>query len=109
MAEATVARSRGERAKLTVPVVVGTRPEAFFHPLVVSTGQHHQTVEEIFELAEIRTDVELLVGGVRSRLNERVAEAMNRFEDLCHDWFGAEGAAVASTSEVLRGDFPARG
>ncbi len=118
---APAASSRGGRAKLTVPVVVGTRPEAiklvpiilalreseYFHPLVVSTGQHHQMVTEIFELAEIKTDVELLVGGIRSRLNERVAEVMNRFEDFCHEWFGAEGAAVASTDEVLRGDFPA--
>ena len=49
--------------KLSVPVVVGTRPEAIklvpiilalrdsecFHPVVVSTGQHHQMVAEIFE------------------------------------------------------------
>ena len=53
---------------LAVPVVVGTRPEAIklvpiilalrdsecFHPVVVSTGQHHKMVAEIFELAGIR-------------------------------------------------------
>ncbi len=106
--------------KLTVPVVVGTRPEAIklvpiilalresesFHPIVVSTGQHHKMVEEIFELAEIKTDVELWVGDARAQLNERVASVMRRFEDFCREWFGAEGKAVASEEEVLSGHFP---
>jgi UDP-N-acetylglucosamine 2-epimerase (non-hydrolysing) len=111
----------GEKApKLTVPVVVGTRPEAIklvpiilalrdsesFHPIVVSTGQHHKMVEEIFELAEIKTDVELWVGDARAQLNERVASVMRRFEDFCREWFGAEGKAIATSEEVLSGHFP---
>jgi UDP-N-acetylglucosamine 2-epimerase (non-hydrolysing) len=106
--------------KLTVPVVVGTRPEAIklvpiilalrdsesFHPIVVSTGQHHRMVGEIFDLAEIETDIDLWVGAGRAQLNERVASVMGRFEDFCREWFGAEGKAVASTEEVLSGHFP---
>ena len=63
-------------AKRVIPVVVGTRPEAIklvpiilalreserFHPIVVSTGQHHRMVGEIFELAGITPDVDLWVG-----------------------------------------------
>ena len=76
-------------------VVVGTRPEAIklvpmilalersdlYGPVVVSTGQHEQMVGEIFALAGITVDVHLWVGGARSRLNERVASVMQRFED----------------------------
>ena len=61
-----------EATKLAVPVVVGTRPEAIkvapvilalresqcLRPVVVSTGQHHRMVREIFDLAGITTDVE---------------------------------------------------
>jgi len=109
-----------ERPKLAVPVVVGTRPEAIklvpiilalrdddsYHPIVVSTGQHHWMVADIFELAGITTDVDLWVGDARSGLNERVASVMRRFEDFCREWFGAEGKAVATTEELLSGHFP---
>ena len=68
----------GER--LTVVVVVGTRPEAIklvpiilalresdsFEPIVISTGQHHRWSQEIFDLAGITTDVDLWAGGGRA-------------------------------------------
>jgi UDP-N-acetylglucosamine 2-epimerase (non-hydrolysing) len=106
--------------KLTVPVVVGTRPEAIklvplilalrdsesFDPMVVSTGQHHKMVEEIFELAEIETDIDLWVGDARAQLNERVASVMRRFEDFCRERFDAEGKGIATTEQV-QGGFPA--
>ncbi|MGH2961947.1 MAG: non-hydrolyzing UDP-N-acetylglucosamine 2-epimerase [Solirubrobacterales bacterium] len=106
--------------KLAVPIVVGTRPEAIklvpiilalrdddsYHPIVVSTGQHHWMVQDIFELAGITTDVDLWVGEGRSGLNERVASVIRRFEDFCREWFGAEGKAVATTEELLSGHFP---
>ncbi|MGH2924360.1 MAG: non-hydrolyzing UDP-N-acetylglucosamine 2-epimerase [Solirubrobacterales bacterium] len=108
-------------AKLAVPVVVGTRPEAIklvpiilalrasaeFHPVVVSTGQHHRMVSEIFGLAGIGTDVELWVGDGRAPLNERVSAVMRRFDDFCREWFGVDGSRDATTPEVLRGRFPA--
>jgi UDP-N-acetylglucosamine 2-epimerase (non-hydrolysing) len=107
--------------KLAVLVVVGTRPEAIklvplilalresecFHPLIVSTGQHHQMVEEIFALAEITPDVELWIGGGHSQLNERVATVMRRFEDFCRERFGAEGKETPTAVEILSGSFPA--
>jgi UDP-N-acetylglucosamine 2-epimerase (non-hydrolysing) len=105
--------------KLAVPVVVGTRPEAIklvpivlalrdsrsFHPVIVSTGQHHRMVAEIFELAGIATDVELWVGSGRAPLNERVRAVLGRFDDFCREWFGADGNS-ASAPEVLNGHFP---
>jgi UDP-N-acetylglucosamine 2-epimerase (non-hydrolysing) len=106
--------------KLGVPVVVGTRPEAIklvpviqalresdcFEPIVVSTGQHHAMVQEIFELAEIATDVELWIGGAHSQLNERVATVMRRFEDFCREWFGTEGKTGPTREEIRAGRFP---
>jgi UDP-N-acetylglucosamine 2-epimerase (non-hydrolysing) len=117
MTEAT----RSEPVKLAVPVVVGTRPEAIklvpiilalresdcFHPLVVSTGQHHRMVSEIFGLAGIETDVELWVGSGRAPLNERVRAVMGRFDDYCREQFGADGGAGARIPEVISGRFPA--
>jgi UDP-N-acetylglucosamine 2-epimerase (non-hydrolysing) len=105
---------------LAVPVVVGTRPEAIklvpiilalresecFHPVVVSTGQHHQMVAEIFELAGIETDVELWVGSGRAPLNERVRSVLGRFDDFCREWFGADGE-VSAEGSVMSGKFPA--
>jgi UDP-N-acetylglucosamine 2-epimerase (non-hydrolysing) len=110
-----------DTAKLAVPVVVGTRPEAIklvplilalresrsFHPIVVSTGQHHRMVQEVFGHAGIATDVELWVGAGRAPLNERVPEVMRRFDDFCREWFDADGTSVASSMEILSGHFPA--
>jgi UDP-N-acetylglucosamine 2-epimerase (non-hydrolysing) len=109
-----------EQLKLAVPIVVGTRPEAIklvpiilalhdddtYQPIVVSTGQHHWMVQEIFELAGITTDVDLWVGAGRAGLNERVSSVMRRFEDFCREWFGAEGKA-ATVDQIRSGHFPA--
>ena len=107
-------------AKLAVPVVVGTRPEAIklvpiilalrdddgYHPIVVSTGQHHRMVAEIFDLAGIETDVDLWVGDAHSDLNERVASVIRRFKDFCLEWFGADGSSTASRDALLSGHYP---
>jgi UDP-N-acetylglucosamine 2-epimerase (non-hydrolysing) len=101
-------------AKLAVPVVVGTRPEAIklvpiilalresrsFHPVVVSTGQHHQMVDEVFDLAGITTDIQLWSGGLRARLNERVATVMRRFEDFCVEMYGVHDGAEPPADEI---------
>src|SRR3954453_17950328 len=87
--------------KVSVLVVVGTRPEAIklipiilalraskgFRPVVVSTGQHDRMVREVFRMAGIWADVTLWVGDSRARLSERVASVMTRFEDFCHQWY----------------------
>lgn len=112
---------RSSEPRCIVPVVVGTRPEAIklvpiilalresehLHPLVVSTGQHHELVEEIFGLAGIEVDTTLWTGP-RSGLNERVTSVMQRFEDFMVQRFGLTLDGRAHTvDDVLHGRFPA--
>jgi UDP-N-acetylglucosamine 2-epimerase (non-hydrolysing) len=108
-------------AKLAVPVVVGTRPEAIklvpiilalresrlYHPVVVSTGQHHDMVDEVFDLAGITTDVDLWSGGLRARLNERVATVMQRFEDFCVAMYGEHDGGEPPADDIRSGNYPA--
>jgi UDP-N-acetylglucosamine 2-epimerase (non-hydrolysing) len=108
-------------AKLVVPIVVGTRPEAIklvpiirrlresehYEPLVVSTGQHNRMVSYIFELAGITSDVVLWSGARRSQLNERVASVMRRFEDFCSDRFELHPDTAPEPEEILTGRAPA--
>jgi UDP-N-acetylglucosamine 2-epimerase (non-hydrolysing) len=107
------------RRRISVPVIVGTRPEAIklvpvilelrenrsFQPIVVATGQHHQMVQEVFDLAGIGVDVQLWVGGGRSGLSERVAAVMSRFDDFVRDHFVAKAADFATPDEIAAG-FP---
>jgi UDP-N-acetylglucosamine 2-epimerase (non-hydrolysing) len=108
-------------AKLQVPVVVGTRPEAIklvslilalresenYNPIVVSTGQHNRLVEYIFELADIKPDVTLWAGSRRAALNERVAAVMQRFEDFCVERFDIDPDVLPTQEDVLEGRHPA--
>ena len=105
--------------QLVVPIVVGTRPEAiklvpiilalreseFYRPIVISTGQHHRMVHEIFGLAGITADVTLWAG-TRRELNERVTSVMRRFEDFYVEWFGVPDGP-ASSEQILKGKAPA--
>jgi UDP-N-acetylglucosamine 2-epimerase (non-hydrolysing) len=107
------------KPRLVVPIVVGTRPEAIklvpiiralrasdsHEPIVISTGQHHRMVQEIFDLAEITTDVTLWAG-TRRELNERVTSVMSRFEDFFIEWFGIPPETITQ-EHVLTGKFPA--
>src|ERR1700743_1287040 len=109
------------QAKLQVPVVVGTRPEAIklVSPLpalresenttriVVSTAQHNRLVEYIFELADIKPDVTLWAGSRRAALNERVAAVMQRFEDFCVERFDIDPDVPPTREDVLEGRHPA--
>ena len=111
----------GAARKVSVLVVVGTRPEAIklipiilalreserFRPIVVTTGQHDLMVREVFKLAGIWADVNLWIGDTRARLNERVASVMLRFEDFFHQWFHEVTAADATIDDVREGRFPA--
>jgi UDP-N-acetylglucosamine 2-epimerase (non-hydrolysing) len=108
-------------AKLQVPIVVGTRPEAIklvslilalrdsenYNPIVVSTGQHNRLVEYIFELAEIKPDVTLWAGSRRAALNERVASVMQRFEDFCVERFDIDPDVPPTSEDVREGRHPA--
>jgi UDP-N-acetylglucosamine 2-epimerase (non-hydrolysing) len=109
--------------KISVLIVVGTRPEAIklipiilalrqsdrFKPVVVTTGQHDLMVREIFKMAGIWADVTLWVGDTRARLNERVASVMLRFEDFFHQWFHEVVPGQATPADVIAGRFPAAG
>ncbi|MGH2907048.1 MAG: non-hydrolyzing UDP-N-acetylglucosamine 2-epimerase [Solirubrobacterales bacterium] len=109
-------------ARLIVPCVVGTRPEAIkmlpvvlalhaseiFQPVVVSTGQHHQMVEEIFGEAGLSIDVDLWAGAERAALNERVSTVMQRFNDFCLERFGPRPSELEEFEHaVLTGRYPA--
>lgn len=110
----------GAAPKLPVLIVIGTRPEAIkmvplvlafrasrdFVPVVVSTGQHHDMVEEILGLADIKPDVDLWVGDFRTRLNERVTTVMRRFEDFCTTRFRIVGDRFSAPEEWLSGRIP---
>lgn len=107
--------------KVLIPVVVGTRPEAIklvpvivalrdsekFQPVVVSTGQHHHMVEEIFEQAGIGTHVHLWAGTERASLTERVTTVMRRFNDFCLEWFGPHPGGEELSRAILEGNYPA--
>src|SRR5919107_553265 len=49
----------------------------------------------------------LVVGDTRSRLNERVASVMTRFEDFCQQWFHDVHGDDATIEDVRDGRFPA--
>ncbi len=111
----------GAPPKVLIPVVVGTRPEAIklvpvivalrdsekFQPIVVSTGQHHHMVEEIFEQAGIGTHVHLWAGTERASLTERVTTVMRRFNDFCLEWFGEHPGEENLAKQILSGKYPA--
>jgi UDP-N-acetylglucosamine 2-epimerase (non-hydrolysing) len=105
--------------KVSIVIVVGTRPEAIklvplilalreseiFRPLVVSTGQHHRMVEEVLDLAGIQPDYNLWVGGARSQLNDRVREVIGRLDDFCREEFGADGT-IRQDGSIRDGRYP---
>ncbi|MCB0857693.1 MAG: UDP-N-acetylglucosamine 2-epimerase (non-hydrolyzing) [Solirubrobacterales bacterium] len=108
----------GEHRPVKILVVAGTRPEAIklvpmilalkaseiFDPQVVSTGQHHEMVEEVFGLAGIEIDFNLWVGGARNELNDRVREVMARLDDFIRVEYGADG--TVKQEEVVAGNYP---
>jgi UDP-N-acetylglucosamine 2-epimerase (non-hydrolysing) len=106
MSVAVVVGTRPEAIKL-VPIILALRESASYEPLVVSTGQHHEMVDEIFALAGIEVDVQLWVGDNRARLNERVATVMRRFEDFCTSRFEDSDGTLPSGADVLAGRYPA--
>jgi UDP-N-acetylglucosamine 2-epimerase (non-hydrolysing) len=120
-APAMAAAPNGRVPALKLPIIVGTRPEAIklvpvilalrehpdYDPVVVSTGQHHRMVAEIFELAGIEHAATLYAGDNHSRLNERVATVMRRFDDFVGEVFGSPPAEGTQAAAVLRGEYPA--
>jgi UDP-N-acetylglucosamine 2-epimerase (non-hydrolysing) len=101
-----VVGTRPEAVKL-VPLVVALRESRCFDPVVVSTGQHHAMVAEVFALAEIVPEIDLWARGRDGRLNELVTSVMRRFEDYCTTDYGDRSADLPNREEVLAGDYPA--
>jgi UDP-N-acetylglucosamine 2-epimerase (non-hydrolysing) len=112
--------AEADTPRLPILIVVGTRPEAIklvplilafqrsalFRPVVMSTGQHHDMVGEVFGLAGITPDVDLWVGGSRSRLNERVSAVMRRFEDYVVAAYPDQHGERVTRDVAMAGEFP---
>lgn len=96
--------TRPEAIKL-VPIILALRASPFFTPQVVSTGQHHEMVREVFDLAGIEVDFDLWVGGARSELNDRVREVVARLDDFVRVQYGADG--TVRQEEAKSGEYPA--
>lgn len=63
-------------------------------------------VGDILELAGVKVDVQLWVGGSRSRLNDRISETMRRFDDYCSGTFGEHPGRAHTAAELARGQWP---
>ena len=98
--------TRPEAIKL-VPIILALRESPSYRPIVVSPGQHHRMVAELFELAGITIDAELWAGNPGGRLNELVASVMRRFESFCTASFGDNGAEIATADQLREGHYPA--
>lgn len=98
-----VCGTRPEAIKL-VPMILALKASEVFRPQVVSTGQHHEMVEDVFGLAGIEVDFNLWVGGARSELNDRVREVMGRLDDFVRVEFGADG--TVKQEAVAAGEYP---
>lgn len=113
--------ARVDDVNLSIPVVVGTRPEAIkllpvilalresrsFEPVVVSTGQHHAMVEEILGRAGVKIETNLWAGSDRAELNQRVPTVMQRFNDFIHEYYGGRPVDDGIEMAVARGRYPA--
>jgi UDP-N-acetylglucosamine 2-epimerase (non-hydrolysing) len=104
-----------------VLVLIGTRPEAIkmfplvlafgrsrrFAPTVVTTGQHHDLVKPILDLAGIEPDVDLGVGRPGMTLNDLVSSVIRGVDSFCRERFDATGDAVATRDQIRQSGFPA--
>jgi UDP-N-acetylglucosamine 2-epimerase (non-hydrolysing) len=98
--------TRPEAIKM-FPVVLALRRSTWFTPVVITTGQHHDLVKPILELAGIEPDVDLGVGHPGLTLNDLVRSVIERFDAFCRERFGATGASVATRSQIRGDGFPA--
>jgi UDP-N-acetylglucosamine 2-epimerase (non-hydrolysing) len=101
-----VVGTRPEAIKL-IPIIVGLHRSAAFKPVVVSTGQHDLMVREVFKLAGIWGDATLWVGDNHANLNTRVSSVMTRFDDFCREWFHGVRPDDVTEDDVRSGRFPA--
>jgi UDP-N-acetylglucosamine 2-epimerase (non-hydrolysing) len=113
---ATVAEQRSN-----ILVLVGTRPEAikmfpvvhalrrstWFAPVLVTTGQHHDLVKPILDLAGLEPDVDLGVGHPKLTLNDIASGVITKLDAFCRERFDATGETYATREQVRETGFPA--
>ncbi|GAB1691087.1 non-hydrolyzing UDP-N-acetylglucosamine 2-epimerase [Krasilnikovia sp. M28-CT-15] len=105
----------------TVAVVLGTRPEAIkvapviramrddprFHPVVVSTGQHRQMLDETLQVFGITPDVDLDIMAPRQSLSEvtyRVIQGLvGLLPDLAPDAVMVHGDTATTLAGAISG------
>jgi UDP-N-acetylglucosamine 2-epimerase (non-hydrolysing) len=109
-----------DERRSNVLVLVGTRPEAikmfpvvhalerstWFAPVVITTGQHHDLVRPVFELAGIEPDFDFGVGRPGLTLNDLVASVIAGLDRFCRERFHATGATVATRDQIRESGFP---
>jgi UDP-N-acetylglucosamine 2-epimerase (non-hydrolysing) len=66
---AILAGTRPEAIKM-IPVYLAFKNTSFFHPILVSTGQHKEMLEQIFNFFHVKPDIELNVMTANQSLNE---------------------------------------
>lgn len=71
-----------------VPVILAFKASEKIEPIVVSTGQHSQMVNEVLALAGLTPDVDLHAGTQGNSLNTLFALVMTKLEAFCHERFG---------------------
>jgi UDP-N-acetylglucosamine 2-epimerase (non-hydrolysing) len=82
--------TRPEAIKMA-PIIAGLRRTEDMTPLVISTGQHREMVDQVIELFGIKVDLELAamepnqtLAGLTSKLIERIDSALARLKpDFC--------------------------
>lgn len=98
--------------KSKVLIIIGTRPEAIkmvplilafkeskkIEPIVISTGQHSEMVNDVLALAGLIPDVDLHAATPGNSLNTLFSSVMTKLEAYCINTFGDPADLPASNS-----------
>src|SRR5690242_12095237 len=76
-----VVGTRPEAIKLA-PLVLALRAHGWLRPVVVTTGQHRDTVDEVHAIFGIRADADLAAAGAGPDLHAVAAAVLHRLGDL---------------------------
>lgn len=106
--------------KSNVLIIIGTRPEAIkmvplilafkesrkIEPIVISTGQHSEMVNDVLALAGLEPDVDLKAATPNNSLNTLFSSVMTKLEAYCIERFGDPADLPAMNSPKPTG-YPA--
>ncbi|GAA3115085.1 non-hydrolyzing UDP-N-acetylglucosamine 2-epimerase [Streptomyces rectiviolaceus] len=105
----------------TVAVVLGTRPEAIkfapviralqddprFHPIVVSTGQHRQMLDETLDAFDLEPDIDLEIMAPKQTLSQVTSRSLHGlgevFKDLSAEAVLVHGDTATTLAAALSG------